>query len=72
MIPSDEWCASLPLHQNQGRLLGHDIVNDTLDALLVLIQDLGADSTLDRGLDLSVSSHVFLDVEPIGEGGEDK
>lgn len=68
MIPSDERRASLPLHQNQGRLLGHDIVNDALDALLVLIQDLGADGTLDRGLDLGVSSHVFLDGEPIRGG----
>lgn len=68
MILSDERGASLPLHQNQGRLLGHDIVNDALDALLVLVQDLGADGTLDRGLDLSVSSHVFLDVEPIRGG----
>lgn len=38
---------TVPFHEDEGRLLGHDIVNDAFDTLLVLLQDLGADCALD-------------------------
>lgn len=55
---------NIPLHQDQGRLLGHHVVNDTLNPLLVLIQDLLANAALDRGLDLCMACNIFLDIEP--------
>jgi len=54
----------IPLHQDQGCLLRHHIVDDTLNPLLVLIQDLLANAALDRGLDLRVARNIFLDIEP--------
>lgn len=54
----------LPAHEEKGCLLGHDIVNDTLNALLVLLQNLGTDSALNRGLDLGMSCNVFFHTEP--------
>jgi hypothetical protein len=60
---------NVPFHKDERRLFGHDIVNDTLNTFLVLLQDLGADRALDRGFDLGVSCNVLLDVKPIISNG---
>lgn len=47
IVHDDKVDVLVAFHEDEGRLLGHDIVNDALNTLLVLLQDLGADRALD-------------------------